>query len=236
QSVNLKAFCIDNNITIEGDRRSKQTFIDAIELWHLESLIEADEIPLPDSSNSSIEQKAVIAVEAEHVYNAIADAAKERQRESIKNRDEQGRALPVVQKIAQLDNNEPQERTREKVARTFGTNKTYVSKAKKVKEFAPELLDEVKSGSIALNAASRLDRTESLNGCGFHLVAKIFLLFLAVFIGFAIASIEAILKIVSSFKRPRQADFYQQVKDLMSIEQPSLTFFENQLFCNYEKA
>jgi hypothetical protein len=92
----------------------------------------------------------------------LAEEAKERQKEAgAKNLEsfKNGDSL-VSEKIHELtqdsEPDKPQERrTDSKIAKTFGTNQNYVSKAKKVKEHAPELLSKVASGEMDLNQAAK---------------------------------------------------------------------------------
>lgn len=102
--------------------------------------------------NSS--QKALLGAE---ILPMLEAEAKERQRNSIKERDESGRAIPVVQKIEQLD--VPHERipaSVEQAAQMVGTNRQYVSDAKKLRDEAPELLERVRSGELTIPQAKEV--------------------------------------------------------------------------------
>jgi N6-adenosine-specific RNA methylase IME4 len=90
--------------------------------------------------------------------------AKERQRNSIKERDESGRAIPVPQLIGELDN-EPRERHAneavQQAAQMVGTNRQYVSDAKRLRDEAPELLERVRSGELTIpQAKTEMKRAE----------------------------------------------------------------------------
>lgn len=106
--------------------------------------------------NSS--QKALLGAE---ILPMLEAEAKERRRNSIKERDESGRAIPVVQKIEQLD--VPSGRTPasvEQAAQMVGTNRQYVSDAKKLRDEAPELLERVRSGELTIPQARRALKEE----------------------------------------------------------------------------
>lgn len=103
----------------------------------------------------SSQQKAAIAVQAEALYTALAEQAKERQKEYHGNQFDSG----LVEKIQQVLEPAPMERkTNVKIAQAFGTNDNYVAKAKKVKDHAPELLQAVATGTVDLNHAAKVAR------------------------------------------------------------------------------
>jgi hypothetical protein len=101
----------------------------------------------------------------------FAEQAKERQLATLK----QNQTDTVSQKIDELkdnlapetaaviavemgDNVKPdpnEQRTDQKVAKLYGTNRTYVAKAKKVQEHAPELAKKVKNKELDLNEAAK---------------------------------------------------------------------------------
>jgi ParB-like chromosome segregation protein Spo0J len=97
---------------------------------------------------------ALAAVAAELEPHFAADA-KRRQRDSIKARDDKGRAAPVVEKVPQLEHPERPSKAREEAAKSVGVNDRYVSDAKKVKQEAPEVFERLKSGKITLQDAKR---------------------------------------------------------------------------------
>lgn len=107
------------------------------------------------------QQKAVIAVQAEELYTLFAEQAKAKQAEAgrFDGKDSDGNPkLQVSEKIHEPEKPEkPNDRkTTAKVAKTFGTNDNYVSKAKKVKDHAPDLLPKVASGEVDLNQAAKV--------------------------------------------------------------------------------
>jgi hypothetical protein len=98
------------------------------------------------------QQKAAIAIQADDLYKLLAEQAKEAQLATLK----QNQTDTVVEKISQRETSNPDDnKTRQKIAKTFGTNQNYVSKAKKVKNHAPELLSKVASGEVDLNDAAK---------------------------------------------------------------------------------
>jgi ParB-like chromosome segregation protein Spo0J len=97
---------------------------------------------------------ALAAVAAELEPHFAADA-KRRQRDSIKARDDKGRAAPVVEKVPQLEHPGRPSKAREEAAKSVGVNDRYVSDAKKVKTEAPEVFERLKAGKITLQDAKR---------------------------------------------------------------------------------
>lgn len=90
------------------------------------------------------EQKACVAVEALPYFEK---EAKERQRLS------QGRGKKGSQKIEHLNGNE--NKASEQAAKTFNTNRQSVADAKKIKQKAPKLFKQVRSGKMKLKDAKR---------------------------------------------------------------------------------
>ena len=102
-------------------------------------------------------QKAVVAMD---VLPMLEAEAKERQRNSIKERDESGRSMPVHQLIDELDNEsrKPVLQALEQAAQMVGTNRQYVSDAKRLRDEAPELLERVRSGELTIPQAKTEQR------------------------------------------------------------------------------
>lgn len=94
-------------------------------------------------------QKAMVALELEPMYAA---AAKERQREAIKERDDRGRAVSSGGSSATTGE---QNKSREQAAKVVGASGRAVSQAKAVERDAPDLAEKVKAGQMALDAADR---------------------------------------------------------------------------------
>lgn len=96
------------------------------------------------------QQRAAIAVEAEELIKLLEEQAKEKQKEAGENFGKGQEKVP--QKIAEAkETKKGNNETRTKLAKSFNTNGEYVRKAKKVKEHAPELLQDVKTGKTDLN-------------------------------------------------------------------------------------
>ncbi|ATL31254.1 DUF5131 family protein [Streptomyces formicae] len=104
-------------------------------------------------------QKAFLALEYEKAYT---EEAKERQREGARRTAEQvssqvtGATLLADQPEA---SEHPDDQTsRARAARTVGTSARSVQRAKTVAEYAPELVDKVRSGELALDQAEKRAR------------------------------------------------------------------------------
>jgi len=119
-------------------------------------------------------QLGAIGAELEPYF---AKDAKRRQAAAIKERDEKGRAKPVVEKIPQLVDSKPKEsnakeqaikdqyvagksiekaaNARQEAAKSVGVNDRYVQDAKKVKQEAPEVFEKLKAGKITMQDAKR---------------------------------------------------------------------------------
>jgi ParB-like chromosome segregation protein Spo0J len=94
-------------------------------------------------------QKAALAVEAEAIMEELKKEAEQRKRELSGTRANPGE---VRQKIA-----EPAEhrRTDSKAAELFGTNRTYVQAAAKIKAEAPEVFEKLKAGKTTMQEARK---------------------------------------------------------------------------------
>lgn len=97
-------------------------------------------------------QKAVIALELETV---LAEEAKKRQQEAGGDRKSEEYQKSLSQKIEQpiFDINE--RKASQQAAKALGTNRQYVSDAKKLQREAPELLEKVKAGKLTLSKAKK---------------------------------------------------------------------------------
>lgn len=101
-----------------------------------------------DRRHLTSSQLGTLAVEAESLFNTIAeDIEKERRKKQGESKTENSKTPLLSAK--NLADNKP-ERTDEKVAKIFNTNKTYVSQAKKLKEENPEKFEQVKRGEKKL--------------------------------------------------------------------------------------
>ena len=112
-----------------------------------------------DRRDLTSQQRAAIAVECDSEYQKLAEQAKEKQVKSGrfegKNPDGSPK-LQVPQLIAEPEVDRIENETRQKLAKTFGTNRENISKAKRVKDYTPELLPEVKAGRLDLNQAATI--------------------------------------------------------------------------------
>jgi len=99
--------------------------------------------------HQSASVRAAVAVDLEPFF---AEDANRRQKQSIKIREDKGRAVPVEEKVPQL---ERQPQARQEAAKSVGVNDRYVQDAKKVKADAPEVFERLKAGKISLQDAKR---------------------------------------------------------------------------------
>lgn len=94
-------------------------------------------------------QWATIAVEAEEVMGAIKEEAKARQVRKPSD--------SVRQIIAEHPNPDDQ-KTATKAAEIFGTNRTYINQATKIKKASPEVFAKVKAGTMTMQDANKAVR------------------------------------------------------------------------------
>lgn len=100
-------------------------------------------------------QWATIAVEAEDVMRAIAkDVERERR--------EKQSASQSKLSDKKLPDSQPQ-RSTEKAAEIFNTNRTYVNQAAKIKQAAPEVFEKVKAGKMTMQDAAKVVRAIPTN-------------------------------------------------------------------------
>lgn len=97
-------------------------------------------------------QKAVVALEVERL---LAVEAKERQREAAERTNAMRVGEAVTQIIAEASGE-----AREQAAQIVGTNRQYISDAKKLEKEAPDLLEEVKQGELTIPEAKALARLD----------------------------------------------------------------------------
>ena len=101
-------------------------------------------------------QKAAIAAEA---LPLLEKQAKERQRQAGGNHGNQYTGLPVDKKIYQPMDEEEADRAPQSIDRAAsltGTNRQYVSDAKRIAENAPDVFTAMKSGEISMPEAKAL--------------------------------------------------------------------------------
>jgi hypothetical protein len=92
------------------------------------------------------QQRAAIAVEAVELYELLRQQAKERQKEAGENFGRRQEKVPqknaeAIEESPVIDRTEKE--TRNQIARSVNTNHEYFRKAQKVKQHAPEKLEEV---------------------------------------------------------------------------------------------
>ena len=98
-------------------------------------------------------QRAAVATEAEDLLKVIADAvAKEKARNNSDERRTRGK-VEVTQLIESPKKNKRS--TEAKAAEMFGTNRTYINQAAKLKATSPETLAKVKAGTVTMTQALR---------------------------------------------------------------------------------
>lgn len=86
--------------------------------------------------NLTPSQRACVAIEYESLFNKLKSEALEKQKEGGRKKVRQSFAEP------KSDDN----KTDSKIAKLFGTNRTYVNKARKVRDEDPEMFEKIKVG------------------------------------------------------------------------------------------
>jgi Domain of unknown function (DUF4326) len=99
-------------------------------------------------------QWATVAVEAEAVMEAIAEAV-EREKARKNAEEKQARDAGEVRKIISEPQNPDSNTTAHKAAELFNTNMQYVKQAAKIKQVAPEVFEKVKAGTMTMQDANR---------------------------------------------------------------------------------
>jgi len=115
-------------------------------------------------------QRAALAVEIEPMFEA---EAKKRQQAAGGNHNPEGRnqhteeeLRTLVEKIPQATKNEPKkpkEKSRQQAAKALDTNERYVSQAKKIRNEAPEVFEDVKQGKLTLQQATKATKAKPQN-------------------------------------------------------------------------
>lgn len=110
--------------------------------------------------NLSSSQWAAIAVEAEEILAAIAEAVEQERRakqaEHLKETHESGGFGGGVSDNKLSDTKDEHEtKTAHKAAELFNTNRTYINDAKKLRESSPEHFEKIKSGDATLTQVKR---------------------------------------------------------------------------------
>ncbi len=104
--------------------------------------------------NLTSDQRACLATDYNSIFEKIKKEAKERQIEGGKNKVRQNFAQP----------NRDDNKTDSKVAKMFGTNRTYVQKARKIKKENPEVFEKVKKGEETFSSINKRRNHASDNG------------------------------------------------------------------------
>jgi len=114
--------------------------------------------------NLNSSQWACIAAEAEEMLKAIGEAVEAERRRKIAEQMQGNENRKVEKQTSQLiDTSEKpirQERTAQKVAEVFNTNRTYVSEAQKLKEEKPEVFEQVKRGEKTITEVKKEAKVE----------------------------------------------------------------------------
>jgi N6-adenosine-specific RNA methylase IME4 len=109
--------------------------------------------------NLTSSQWAAIAVEAEEMVESIREAVeKERREKQAETQSITMKKEPMCQLIDRQVN-QP-ERTTQKLATTFNTNRTYISEAQKLKETKPLIFEQVKSGEKTLTEVKKDEKIQ----------------------------------------------------------------------------
>ena len=127
-------------------RGTEESALQAVLSWNLER------------RHLSSSQKAAVGVELEPLFDALEAQAKERQREAGGDRKSEEYQESVTQKIEQPIEDHNQRSSTHKAAKTLGTNRQYISDAKKLKETAPKIHEAVKRGDANLNQAKAISK------------------------------------------------------------------------------
>jgi hypothetical protein len=113
------------------------------------------------------QQRAAIAVEAVELYELLKQQAKEKSLANLKqNREDGSDPQKIGDRIKESLVPKHKKETATRIARSVNTNHEYFRKAQKVKQHAPEKLEEVKSGKTDLNDAFKVakEREKEVKG------------------------------------------------------------------------
>lgn len=141
-------------------RGTEESALQAVLSWNLER------------RHLSSSQKAAVGVELEPLFDALEAQAKERQLATLKQNqvdtvtqkieqrieDRNQHESGLTQKIEQVQKDRNQNSSTHKAAKTLGTNRQYISDAKKLKETAPKIHEAVKRGDANLNQAKAISK------------------------------------------------------------------------------
>lgn len=112
--------------------------------------------------NLNSSQWAAIAVEAEDLLSAIAEAVEAEKLAKQKANAANQHSEPCGKKLPQPSRDE--NRVTQKAAELFNTNRTYINEAKKLKETSPEAFEQIKSGEKTISEVRKsFKRAERIN-------------------------------------------------------------------------
>jgi hypothetical protein len=111
--------------------------------------------------NLTSSQWACIAVESDEIIEVLKEQTEKERREKISKRENVSNQY-TKQETCQLIDTSPKnkERVTQKLAKTFNTNRSYVSEAKKLKERKTDFFEQVKSGEKTLTKAVKEAKRE----------------------------------------------------------------------------
>ncbi len=108
-------------------------------------------------------QWACIAIEAEHIVEAIREAVeKERRQKQAETQATTKTSGAITELIPPQPINKRDNETRTKVANIFNTNERYVSEATKLKKESPETYEQVKAGNKTFSEVKKEQKQEKL--------------------------------------------------------------------------
>lgn len=114
--------------------------------------------------NLNSSQWACVSAEAKEMLRSVGEAVEAERRRKIAEQMQGNENRKVEKQTSQLiDTSEKpirQERTAQKVAEVFNTNRTYVSEAQKLKEEKPEVFEQVKRGEKTITEVKKEAKVE----------------------------------------------------------------------------
>lgn len=151
----LEPIWLHNNKIIDGRNRYRACQDSGVQprfkTWESEGSLVAFVVSLNlHRRHLSSSQKAACSLDALPFFEA---EAKERQRDAGGDHGNQytGGKVAVVQKIAPV----ARQKARDQAAEAFQTNRQYVSDAKRIKQEAPEVFEQIKNGKKTITQAKR---------------------------------------------------------------------------------
>lgn len=102
----------------------------------------------------SSSQRACLAADSDEIIETLTNEIEQERRKKIS----QARQNETTQLIAPSKKEENEART--KLAKTFGTNRSYVSDAQRFKKEKPEVFEQIKNGTINISEAKKEEKKE----------------------------------------------------------------------------